>query len=730
MKKLLVIAIALLMSIAIMGSALAEYGYTDLSQIPQAVDFTFDVTYDDDGLPRIVTDYPFESTGATEMNLTYNKDDIREAAVLTYFAETGETAITGYNGKVYPYDVRTSAYEDIRNGVLTLDDAVCINTTNNNPGKTDWVLTYSISAKAFTQYEEKTNSQGHNAMDVGGERKLVSFRNGTLHDSYYQKRTQDGDLCICYDSEGQITYAYVYLHRGENQGYYTCDIVSGLFDGKKLSELGYNDNDINTPAPAVLDKKTAATESDFEIDGTTLVKYTGNGGEVTVPDGIEVLGEWAFESTAVTKVNLPETLKEIDNYCFYGCRNLTEITLPASLEKLSDAQAFAYTSNLEAIKVAEGNPNFVSVDGVLFNEDKTILLYYPAGKNRGGEYVVPEGTKDFGYTALEDTGLTAIELPLSFEGTVFGTDFSSNPDLKEIRVAEGHPNYHSVDGMLLNKYGTLVWYPAGRENETLEPEDFPAEMKAIGAFAFQGVQHLKKVTIPGNITQIEWMCFTFSPSLESITIPKSVYFIDGYAFANCENLKEVIILNPNVNIVVKDYRFPDRDNYSIVDDCPNAVLYGYKNSTTKTYAEQVGAPFEVLSRDQDPNRNQKIDAYILRTYQNILGSEPGDTDLDSWYEELSSGKKTAAEMVDQFAGSNEFKRRKLSFADMVEKLYLTMLDRSAEPAEKADWILQLQNGQRLKTVLNGITTSQEYISLCEDCGLTPGIVKVPVIIKK
>ena len=34
MKKLLVIAIALLMSIAIMGSALAEYGYTDLSQIP------------------------------------------------------------------------------------------------------------------------------------------------------------------------------------------------------------------------------------------------------------------------------------------------------------------------------------------------------------------------------------------------------------------------------------------------------------------------------------------------------------------------------------------------------------------------------------------------------------------------------------------------------------------------------------------------------------------------
>ena len=730
MKKLLVIAIALLMSIAIMGSALAEYGYTNVSQLPMAVDFTFDVTYDDAGLPHIVTDYPFESTGATEMNLTYNKDDIREAAVLTYFAETGETAITGYNGKVYPYDVHTAAYEDIRNGVLTLDDAVCINTTNNSLSKTDWVLTYSISAKAFIEYEEKTNSQGHNAMGAGGERKLVSFRDGTLHDSYYQKRTEDGDLCICYDSEGQITYAYVYLYRGENEGYYTCDIISGLFDGKKLSELGYNDDDINTLAPAVLDKKTADAESDFEIDGTTLVKYTGNGGEVTVPDGIEVLGEWAFENTGVTKVTLPETLKKIDNYCFFGCKGLTEITLPASLEKLSDAQAFAYTSNLEAINVAEGNPNFVSVDGVLFNEDKTMLLYYPAGKNRGGEYVVPEGTKDFGYTALEDTGLTAIELPLSFEGTVFGTDFSSNPDLKEIRIAAGHPNYRFVDGMLLDKYGTLVWYPAGREDETLKPEDFPAEMKAIDAFAFQGVQHLKNITIPEGITSIEWMCFTFSPSLESVTLPKSVNSINGYAFANCENLKEVIILNPNANIMVKDDRFPDRENYNIIDDSPNAVLYGYENSTAKTYAEQVGVPFEVLRPDQDPYRNQKIDAYIIRSYKNLLGREATAEELNTWYDDLSSGKKTAAEIADQFAGSNEFKRRKLSFANMVENLYLTMLDRSAAPAEKTDWIFQLQNGQRLKSVLNGITTSQEYIDLCETCGLQPGVVKVPVIIKK
>ena len=123
----------------------------------------------------------YESMTKEELIREIMRCKIREAAVLTYFAETGKTTITGYNGKLYSHDDLTTAYEDIRNGVLELDDEVCINTTNNSLRKTDWVLTYSISAKAFTQYEEKTNSQGHNAMGAGGERKLVSFRDGKLH---------------------------------------------------------------------------------------------------------------------------------------------------------------------------------------------------------------------------------------------------------------------------------------------------------------------------------------------------------------------------------------------------------------------------------------------------------------------------------------------------------------------------------------------------------------------
>ena len=68
MKKTLFAVLAvLLISIIFMGMASADYGYTSVSQIPMAVDFTFSVEFDDAGEPQIVTDYPFEATGATEM---------------------------------------------------------------------------------------------------------------------------------------------------------------------------------------------------------------------------------------------------------------------------------------------------------------------------------------------------------------------------------------------------------------------------------------------------------------------------------------------------------------------------------------------------------------------------------------------------------------------------------------------------------------------------------------
>ena len=385
------------------------------------------------------------------------------------------------------------------------------------------------------------------------------------------------------------------------------EVVDEVVDGTEAESEKETAKETVQDITETVTEPAKTNEDDFIIQGKTLVKYRGMGGEVTVPEGVEVLGEWAFEYAHVTKVNLPETLKEIENYCFFGCRELEDITLPASLVKIGKMQSFAYNMSLKAINVAEGNSNFVSEDGVLFSKDMTKLLYYPAGRDQGGEYAIPEGVMELGGSAIEDTGLTVIELPSTLVKLYNGNDLADNPALKEIKVAENNPVYRSVDGMLFDNSGTLICYPAGREKETLEAGDFPAEMKAIGPYAFQFAQHLKNVEIPEGIKTIEWMCFTFSPSLENVTVPASVNFIAGYAFAHCDNLKKVTIMNPDAVIMVDDERFSDdyraTMDFNIIGYSPKAVLYGYENSTAQMYAAQLKDAFESLGEApaKDPN---------------------------------------------------------------------------------------------------------------------------------
>ena len=376
-----------------------------------------------------------------------------------------------------------------------------------------------------------------------------------------------------------------------------------------------------TPEPAAetvqeaVEEKAAAesSASDFTIEGNKLVRYNGAGGEITVPDGVEILGEWAFSHSGVTKVNLPETVKVIEHYCFHSSEDLTEVNLPASLTQIDETQAFAYNPKLEAINIPEGNPFYTSVDGVLFTGDMKTLMYYPGGKNPGGEYAIPEGTETLSRTAFEGSSLTAVSLPASLETLEGGNDFSSNYELKEIRVAEGNKAFRSIDGMLFDHSGKLLCYPAGREQETLEAGDFPAEMTAIGPYAFQFAQHLKNVTIPDGITTIEWMCFTFSPSLETVMLPTSVNYIAGYAFADCPELRQVVILNPDAYIVLDDERFSDdyraTMNFNIVDDSPNAIIYGYKGSTAEDYAAQRNDTF--VSLGEAPARNSEAASEVV-----------------------------------------------------------------------------------------------------------------------
>ena len=71
----------------------------------------------------------------------------------------------------------------------------------------------------------------------------------------------------------------------------------------------------------------------------------------------------------------------IGNYAFSDCANLTDIIIPDSVT-LIGSFAFEGCTSLTEIKVATKNANYVSINGVLYNKNKTTLMCYPAGKKR------------------------------------------------------------------------------------------------------------------------------------------------------------------------------------------------------------------------------------------------------------------------------------------------------------------------------------------------------------
>ena len=79
-----------------------------------------------------------------------------------------------------------------------------------------------------------------------------------------------------------------------------------------------------------------------ENGAATVTGYRGNTAFVQVPatlDGYPVIkiGQRAFEGTDVTVVELPESVREVDWFAFYGCARLLYVTLPAGVERMGYA---------------------------------------------------------------------------------------------------------------------------------------------------------------------------------------------------------------------------------------------------------------------------------------------------------------------------------------------------------------------------------------------------------
>ena len=120
---------------------------------------------------------------------------------------------------------------------------------------------------------------------------------------------------------------------------------------------------------------------------------------IIIPDSVNSIEDYAFSScTALTSITIPDSVANIGDYAFYNCSSLTSITIPDSVTSIGRV-AFLACSALTTIEVSDGNVNYTDTDGVLFNDEMTLLATYPAGKT-DSDYKIPEGVTNIGAGAF------------------------------------------------------------------------------------------------------------------------------------------------------------------------------------------------------------------------------------------------------------------------------------------------------------------------------------------
>lgn len=323
------------------------------------------------------------------------------------------------------------------------------------------------------------------------------------------------------------------------------------------------------PAVVLLCISTEMSAQEFEVDGICYTNY-----------GVEDGTCYVVDVTDKEEIIIPSTVKhkkrsytvcEIEYNALEGKRELRSVTLPNTINNLSNC--FNDCPSLAAINVDSQNANYASVDGVLYNKDKTKILRYPSGKQESSftipqtvsnicesafsncvnleNIILPEQLRVIGWWTFNGcSNLKSIRIPLSVE-EIGQSAFADCVALTNIEIDEASPCFTFKDGVLYNKDMTaIICYPAGRRAQTYT---VPASVGEIETVVFCGNPYLTNIIVDKNnpkYTSIDGVlydkslktvvCCPSGKSMDSFSFPVTVNEIDDFAFYHRQESRVVI----------------------------------------------------------------------------------------------------------------------------------------------------------------------------------------------
>ena len=374
---------------------------------------------------------------------------------------------------------------------------------------------------------------------------------------------------------------------------------------------------------------------------------------VSIPKSVTRIGNNAFlNCSSLTSVSVLQSVSSIGDSAFYGCSSLPSFGMNST--KLIGSYAFAYCSALTSFSIPEsvisvGSSAFQNCTGLtritVYNKDcnifdtssdtmgnpaNTLICGYAnsTAKIYASKYgyifqdIDSEETtivQNVPETEFEETTATTVKATTTTRivTTTSTTITETTTTVKQnTEICGENLTWKLDDDSILTISGTgkmenwsdsnrAPWYQYNRKIKNIVIESgvtdigdyafygcselvsviLPNSITSIGTASFFSCSALNAITIPNSVKIIKDCAFNACSALKSITIPASVTAIGEGTFRNCSGLKSITIKNPDCYI---------EDSLII-----GITIYGYPNSTAKTFAEKWNLKFVALDGEPE-----------------------------------------------------------------------------------------------------------------------------------